>query len=57
MRKVNQEDQTKKDKDGRANESDIVSPKDEEAVWDEKGDNHQHEPEQDLGAPPTAGNE
>lgn len=57
MRKVNQENETKKNEDCRANESDIISPKDEEAIRDEKGNNHQQKPEQDLGTPPAGKDE
>lgn len=57
MRKVDQENETKKNEDCGANESDVVSPEDEEAVRDEKGDHDQQEPEQNLGTPPATEDE
>lgn len=57
MREVDQEDETKEDKYCRADEGDVVSPKDEETVWDEKGNNHQQKPNQDFRTPPAGKSE
>ena len=45
MGEVDQENETKKNEDCRADEGRVVSPEDEEAIRDEKGDNYQQEPD------------
>lgn len=50
---VDEEDEAEEDKEGGADEGDIVAPEDEEAVWDEEGGGHEDKPEEHFRAPPT----
>jgi hypothetical protein len=57
VRHVDEEDETEEDEDAGADEGDVVTPEDEEAVGDEEGERDEDEPEEDFGAPPAVGGE
>lgn len=57
MGKIDEEDETEDDKEGGADEGDVVSPKDEEWIGDGKGEGEEDEPEKSLGTPPAGEDE
>jgi len=52
--KVDEEYKTKEDEESCPNQSHIIPPEHEESIRDEEGDDDKDQPEEDLGAPPTA---
>jgi hypothetical protein len=52
--KVNKQNKTQQNEYRGTNEGDIISPENEKAVRNEKGDNNEKYPEENFGTPPTA---
>jgi hypothetical protein len=50
---VDEEDEAEEDEEGGADEGDVVAPEDEEAIWNEEGDNEKNKPDEYFGTPPA----